>query len=108
MNFTKAYYKLTAWYPRRLPNTPEKALALKDLLQKNFDLPDRPDVWLTVYGQMTSVAPSKIRISYQRLVNAGLRLDINGVVHFQKQVENERLMAKLQSQIEKINNEEAN
>lgn len=104
----RTYYRLTAFIPRPLPRTENEFLDLKAKLIHYFDVQDRPDIWMTVCGQMTSLAPVKTRISYQRLVNVAKRLDINGVVHNQKVLENGKLMARLKELTDKMADEEKN
>jgi hypothetical protein len=85
----KAYYHVTAYIPRRLPRSLEDFMALKEILMKGYGLEDRPDVWFTVCGQMTSTSATSIRKPYAHYVNAAKRLETNrlardGKIYFNK------------------------
>lgn len=69
----KVYYHLTAYVPRKLPTDQAEIVAFKETLQLYFGLDDRHDVWLTVYGQITSTPATKLRKSYGEIANAARR-----------------------------------
>ncbi len=71
------YYYLTAYVPRRIPRTLEEFMELKRILITYYGLEDRPDVWFTVCGQMTSTKATSIRKPYSDYVHSALRLETN-------------------------------
>jgi len=73
----KAYYHLTAYIPRKIPRHIDEFMILKQILMKHYGLEDRPDVWFTVCGQMTSTHATSIRKPYADYVNAAKRLETN-------------------------------
>lgn len=100
-NFTlRLWFRLTKHYPRLIPQTESEILKMKEILVVYFNVEeDRHDKWITVYSQLTAIPIKSMRISYRRLEIAATRLTTNGVAHYQKQVENAKLMAKLEEKI---------
>lgn len=92
----EVYYELTGSFPRALPDNDEKMDQLKAILQSSFGVEDRPDVWLTICGQMASLPIHSHRMSYKRLATAGHRLKTNAVIKKYKDVEIGKLHARLE------------
>lgn len=92
----EVYYELTGRLPRALPDNDEKMDQLKVILQSFFGVEDRPDVWLTICGQMASLPIHSHRMSYKRLATAGHRLKTNAVIKKYKDVEIGKLHARLE------------
>ncbi len=103
----KGYYQLTAAFPRRMPSTPEEFEKTKSILINYFGLDDRPDIWLTVCGQLTGTKATSIRKPYKDLANAAKRLNINLVAHNKKLVAISELNAKLELVAKQMADEEA-
>lgn len=74
------YYALTAYLPRPMPRHIDEFMRLKEILINFYHLEDRPDVWFTVCGQMTSTKATSIRKPYAHYVNAAKRLETNRLV----------------------------
>lgn len=94
----RAWYGLTGRVPRRLPDTDDKLIELKRTLIAFYGLEDRPDVWLTVLGQMASLTIKSRHMSYRDLATAGHRLTTNAVIKKHKDIE----ISKLHARIEEI------
>lgn len=77
--FFKVYYHLTAYVPRKLPRDYDQFMKLKSIMVKYYGLEDRPDVWFTVSGQISSTDAHKSRKPYGYMVNAAKRLETNRV-----------------------------
>lgn len=78
--FKKLYYVLTIHMPRPLPRTLQEFMDLKSVLVDCYGLEDRPDVWFTVAGQISSTEATKVKKSYACYRNVGLRLETNRLV----------------------------
>lgn len=98
--------RLTASYPRLMPRTDQEFSELRSNLVNHFGLEDRPDVWLTVCGQIAGQPITTRRISYKRLATAGSRLDINALVKKQKDIEIGKLHARLEEIARQMKDEE--
>lgn len=75
----KLYYLLTAHIPRQLPRNKKELEELAYILINYYGLPDKPDVWFTVSGQITSTPATKTRKPYSHIVNAARRLGVNAL-----------------------------
>jgi hypothetical protein len=95
----RAYYHLISWYPRRMPQTKEEFEALKIRLAFYFDVPNTPDSWITIGGQITSTQANSIRKSDRLLANAAKRLNINLIAHQEKQRCYQELQDKLEQKV---------
>ena len=73
----KLWYRLTAWYPRKLPRTATQYAGLKDVLRQAFGLRDEPATWATAAGQVSSTQANKARRPLTHIVNAVRRIDTN-------------------------------
>lgn len=98
----KLFYKLTQDFPRKLPQTTEEFQSLKKLLMENFDIEDRPDVWITVYGHIAATEPFKMRKSLRKIVNPAKRLDIAKKIQELQKVEYDKLQLELQEKAAKL------
>lgn len=105
-NFQALFHLLSAPYPRLLPDTDEKIAGLKRTLVKFYGLEDRPDVWLTVFGQIAGRPITSNRISYRRLAIAGRRLTSNAVIKKHKDLEIGKLNARLEEIVKEMAAEE--
>ena len=97
--FIKAYYHLTAYVPRKLPKDHLQLNEMREVLELYFGLPNRHDVWLTVYGQITSTPSTSLRKSYGSIANAAKRLQVNKVAHEQKLIAIEALKVMLEEKV---------
>lgn len=82
----KIYYHLTAYFPRKLPQTEEELVALRDTLIRFYGLEDKVEVWYTIAGQISAARPTQIRKPYAHLVNAAKRLKTNTLAQRLKEV----------------------
>lgn len=96
-----AWYRLTAYVPRRLPTSHQELDNFRTIAQEYYGLECTSDQWITVCGQITSTPASSLRKSYGSIINAAKRLNINRVAHEQKLVAADRLKAKLEELVEK-------
>lgn len=101
------YYALTANWKRPFPHDEESFNRMRRVLQEHFGLEDASDVWITVYGQLLSAPILTKRFTYENLATAGLRLRLNKFINDKKGIEIEKLHAKLQEAVEKLNVEPA-
>ncbi len=77
--FGKLYYWLTAYVPRRLPTTEAQYDRFKNVLVDCYGVPNEPQVWALVSGQIASTPAHKLRKSWGHIANAAKRLGINGL-----------------------------
>lgn len=103
--FRGLFHGLTGHLPRLLPATDSEVLELKQTLIKHYGLEDRPDVWLTIFGQLAGRPITSNRISYKRLQTAGLRLTSNAIIKKHKDLEIEKLHARLKEITEEMGRE---
>lgn len=96
------WWSVTGPFPRPLPATDDEIIRLKQTLVEFYGLADRPDVWLTVCGQMAGLPITKARISYKRLATAGHRLTTNALIKKHKDIEIEKLHARLKQIAEEM------
>jgi hypothetical protein len=82
--FFKAFYQLTAYVPRRLPETEGQWDNIRKVLGAYYGVPDTLEVWITVAGQIGATPTSQIRRSYAFLANCAKRLGTNKVIHEEK------------------------
>lgn len=101
----KYYYLLTAYFPRPLPRTSEEFIRIKEIFIQYYGLEDKPDIWLTVIGHMTSVPTSRLRKSYGNIVNAAKRLRINASLQKEKQVYIKELTDRLEVLAKQVSDE---
>lgn len=81
----KAYYLLTSYMPRKLPMTTSQFNNLKYILQSVHKVPEHPEAWIALSGQITSNQANSIRKSHGALANACKRQTIiNKLAHEQK------------------------
>lgn len=73
------WYYLTAYIPRRLPRNPDEYDRMKHALVDYFGLPNEPQVWALVAGQVTSRQAHKLRMPWGLIANAAKRIEINNV-----------------------------
>lgn len=99
----KYYYRLTAWVPRKMPETKEQLEHLRKVFVEAFGLEDSHQVFYTVFANIASVKGTSIRIRYGQLVNIAKRLEINKLLQDQKVLEYNEHLATI-----KINEEPAN
>ncbi len=101
MIFSKLYYLLTAYVPRKLPSDEWEYDDLKGILIKYFGLKqDDPKTWLTVAGHIQSTPTYKMTCSYGLLANVAKRLTVNKLAQEHKILETARLNALLQAKME--------
>lgn len=105
--FIKFIYKLTGYFPRKLPKTNEEFEALQTILKTYYGVDDREDTWLTLCGQIHSTPATKIRRSYKGLANACNRLDVNKTARDIKELYIKRLEIKLREATQKLVDDEA-
>lgn len=79
-----AFYALTKYLPRKLPENGTEFEAMKAKLVNYYGLEDTADSWATVAGQITSTPPTSMRKSYGDLVNAAKRKKVNLIAQNQK------------------------
>lgn len=115
--FTKLYYKLTAWYPRLIPSSKEEWESLRHTLKEVFNIDDDPMVWYAVYSRAQgsnndNTRLMSIRRSYLDLVNTTKRLKINKAAQDEKILAAEKIEAdakrKMEEAAKKVASEEAN
>ncbi len=90
------YYLLTAYLPRRLPSTKEELARLREVLVNHYGLEDRSDIWLTIFGNLSSRPATSLWFYYGQLNAVGRRMDINKLVHQEKLIEIKKLEDRLE------------
>ena len=100
-------YRLTPWFPRKLPTTKEEYEHMKAVLIKAYGVQDDPRVWATVAGHISSVPSFKIRVAWGSLANCGKRININELAQFFRQQAVTELQTKLEKAIKEFNEKEA-
>lgn len=100
---TKAYYKATAFVPRRLPYTEAEFLKFKSTILETYDFADTPANMATMVGQITCTPAHKVRKSYAHIANVMKRLTINGVAQSYRI----KAIKDLESQLEILTAQEA-
>lgn len=93
--FLKTYYKLTAWFPRKMPENIQELEALRKVFVEAFGLEDSNQVFYTVFANIASVKATSIRIRYDHVTNIAKRLNINKLLQDQKILEYNSHMATL-------------
>jgi len=78
-SISRFYYKLTAYFPRKLPANSAELQRFCDILHEAYGLPDTHSTWITVSGQITSTPPHKLRRPWGEIANCALRLSINSL-----------------------------
>ena len=94
-SISKLWYHLTAYLPRRLPDTPQKYERMKRVLIHAFGLPDDAPVWALVSGQISSQHPHKLRMAWGNIANAAKRIGINNLAQDQRKAAMNELQARL-------------
>lgn len=97
----RAYYILTAYLPRRLPETNAQYERFLDVLKHAYDVRDEPMAWATVGGQIKSTEARRIRKPWGHIANAAKRLHINAVAHNLQIMAQNQLDAKLKEAAER-------
>jgi hypothetical protein len=95
-NLLKLYYILTAYIPRKLPTTEAEFVVFKDKLLKYYGLPDEPQTYAVISGQIQSTLGHKIRKSYGDIANNVKRLKINALAQCYKMAAHEEFKARLE------------
>lgn len=107
----KLYYHLTAYFPRRLPATPEAYLSFKSILIEAYHTPDEPQIWTLVAGHICSTDPARLRKPWGHIANAAKRLAINNLAmghkHAALQELNQKLAGAIERECERMKQEEA-
>lgn len=80
----KIWFKLTAWFPRKLPDTIEKLDRMLEVLKKYFGLEAGPDVWITVLSQIGATPPTQSRRSLSSIATVARRLKVNKLANDKK------------------------
>lgn len=101
----KIFYKLTQYYPRRLPDSKHEISRMQFIMTHYLGLELGDGVWYTVLSQMMAGRPTSLRKSYASMVNAGKKLKISKLVQDHKIVEHENYLNKLKETTERVANE---
>lgn len=75
--FGRLFYHLTAYLPRRLPATELQLEHFKRVMTQFYGLPDEPQVWVLVSGQITSTPSHRLRKAWGHIANSAKRININ-------------------------------
>lgn len=91
------WYWLTAFYPRKMPSDARAYQDFKRILINHFGVPNEPQVWITVSGQITSAHPQTVRLAWGKIANAAKRLSIHKVTKDLTLNSRKELQAKLEA-----------
>src|ERR1700676_1799373 len=97
--FLALWYWLTALYPRRMPTTEAAYDRFKLILVQYFGVPNEPQVWVTVAGQITSAHAQSRRLAWGKIANAAKRLTINKIAQISTNAARKELDAKLHAKV---------
>lgn len=75
--FGGVWYRVTAAYPRRLPETPAQFERFMNVLVHAYGAPETPAAVATVIGMITSTPPMVARKSWGKIANAARRTAIH-------------------------------
>ncbi len=97
----RLWYHLTAYVPRLLPATQDEYERVKAVLVHAYDVPDEPQIWVLVAGQIVSHDPYKRRKAWGHIANAAKKLRVMNLAMGHKHAALEELNAKLKDAIER-------
>lgn len=104
----KIYYLITAYLPRKLPSTKEELSHIRYVLTHYYGLEDRSDIWLTIFGNLTSRPAISLWFYYGQLNAVGRRMDINKLLHQEKLIEIKKLEDRLEELTKRAQVDEQN
>lgn len=94
-----AYFKITAYIPRRLPMTVQEWYDLKRILNQYYGLEDHPQTWYTVSSQLLAGPPTSLRRSYGLIANATKKLRLIALVQSERDIAAKELNARLEEKV---------
>lgn len=97
----KLFYHLTCYVPRRLPTTEDEYSRFKTVLVDAYGVPNEPNIWTMVAGQVTSTDPHRLRKPWGKIANACKRLAINELAMKHKYAALQELQARLEGAIKR-------
>lgn len=107
MNFVaKLFYKLTFFWPRKLPRNKEELELFKTVVINAFNVDDNEKALLTLLGNVQSTPANKSRRSWYELAVIANRLKVNSLMQDEKQKIISSLEEKLKAGFEKLAEEE--
>lgn len=81
------YYKLTAYMPRRMPQTSDEYMKFKEIMMKYYGVEDNPAAMATVASHLGSIPAWSMKVQYGVLANTAKRLVVNKLAHEHKMFE---------------------
>lgn len=102
----KLFYKLTFFWPRKLPRNQREWELLKTVVIDVYGVEDNEKTLLTLIGNCQSTPPNKSRRSWYELAVIAKRLKVNSLMQDEKQKIISSLEEKLKIEFEKLATEE--
>lgn len=94
-NLLKAWYQLTKYWPRPIPETKEDFEKLKNILQLYFGTADASVAWITVASEIQNTRSKFLRKPLYLYANVARKIEINGMCENEKRFEGRKLQARL-------------
>ena len=97
--FKKLYYQLTAYVPRKLPQTEDQFLDFINIMRKAYDLKDEPQTYVVISGQIQSTEGHRLRKPWGNIANNVKRVKINALAQCYKVAANEQMKYDLDQKV---------